>query len=453
MAFDNVGRTCRIVAVLSVGSLVCADEAAIRANLKAYFATQDGAARAALVQSICSDPAYEQAAVAGWLAQLERCERVAAGVHEIDVPIDGGAAARRVSIRIPRGYDPQNAWPLIYALHGTGGDGPSILRYLEHVLGDDVDEFIIAAPSAYTHYAIQVEPPHSTQHLDVLRAVKQRFRVDSDRVYLTGYSRGGHGSWTVGVLHADQFAAVIPVAGTLILPEVDRLWDPFLPNVANTYVLNVWGANDRFQDDGTTLATDGGIAGLNRRLRDAAARLKLPIESVEDEEKGHSDVLVPLPELRRALKRVRDPWPARVRHTFRDAYQASAYWLEGREWTGPAWDGQAFNVEMQAGETGGDAIARFLRGRLGEIAGERDGQTLTLRRKKVRELVVWFGDGMIDWSKPVTIRMSGKAVFEGVLQPDLDVCLSEAARSFDFQRLRWAGVRVKRGKAEVIRAR
>src|SRR5262249_22550647 len=155
---------------------------------------------------------------------------------------------------------------------------------------------------------------------------------------------------------ADQFAGIVPVSGTLVLPEVDKLWDVFLPNLANTHVLNVWGANDKLQDDGATLATDGGIAGLNQKLREAAGRLKLPVDSIEDPDRGHGNVVVPLPELRRTLKQRRQAWPATVRQAFRDEYQASAYWLEGRGWTGPSWGGEEMKVEMKEGEEPGVAI-------------------------------------------------------------------------------------------------
>jgi hypothetical protein len=39
------------------------------------------------------------------------------------------------------------------------------------------------------------------------------FKTAPDRVYLTGHSMGGHGTWNVGVLHPGRFAAVAPSAG------------------------------------------------------------------------------------------------------------------------------------------------------------------------------------------------------------------------------------------------
>ncbi len=57
---------------------------------------------------------------------------------------------------------------------------------------------------------------------------------------------------------------------------------------------------------------------------------------------------------------------------------------------------------------------------------------------------------MIDWSQPVSVTVDGKRVFVGTLKPDLLVCLLQAARTYDFDRLRWAGLRVRGDVATVV---
>jgi hypothetical protein len=51
--------------------------------------------------------------------------------------------------------------------------------------------------------------------LAALRAVKRRLNVDEDRVFVTGYSMGGFGSWNVSLRHWDCFAGAAPMAGGL----------------------------------------------------------------------------------------------------------------------------------------------------------------------------------------------------------------------------------------------
>ena len=43
--------------------------------------------------------------------------------------------------------------------------------------------------------------------------ITKRYRVDERRVYLTGLSLGGHGSWRLAAEHPHRFAAVAPVCG------------------------------------------------------------------------------------------------------------------------------------------------------------------------------------------------------------------------------------------------
>jgi predicted peptidase len=49
--------------------------------------------------------------------------------------------------------------------------------------------------------------------LKILDEVTEQYNVDEKRIYLTGLSRGGHGTWGVASKIPDRFAAIAPVAG------------------------------------------------------------------------------------------------------------------------------------------------------------------------------------------------------------------------------------------------
>jgi hypothetical protein len=55
--------------------------------------------------------------------------------------------------------------------------------------------------------------PNEPFLMSLLEEVEARFHVDLDRVYLTGHSMGGFGSWWLGPRHVDLFACVAPTAG------------------------------------------------------------------------------------------------------------------------------------------------------------------------------------------------------------------------------------------------
>jgi pimeloyl-ACP methyl ester carboxylesterase len=85
----------------------------------------------------------------------------------------------------------------------------------------------IVAPTNRRPYGFNWEEWGRLDALEALDVVKQRYRIDESRIYLTGHSMGGHGAWHIGSLFPDQFAAIGPSAGwisfwTYRFPGIDR---------------------------------------------------------------------------------------------------------------------------------------------------------------------------------------------------------------------------------------
>src|SRR5207245_1577857 len=49
--------------------------------------------------------------------------------------------------------------------------------------------------------------------LALLAEVAQDYRVDPERIYLTGISMGGYGTWSLAASHPDRWAAIVPICG------------------------------------------------------------------------------------------------------------------------------------------------------------------------------------------------------------------------------------------------
>lgn len=121
-------------------------------------------------------------------------------------------------LHLPPGYDGAKKWPLIYFLHGRGerGDGVGDLALVKkHGLAKLVDEqpdfpFIVISPQCPTRGWWPSE-------IDALKALLDfaldEYAVDKSRVYLTGLSMGGFGSWTLGSTYPSYFAAIAPICG------------------------------------------------------------------------------------------------------------------------------------------------------------------------------------------------------------------------------------------------
>jgi poly(3-hydroxybutyrate) depolymerase len=431
-----------------------ADEKAILAGIRDFFSAADAARRQEIARKIEADPAFERAKVSAWLHSAGLFKPLDPGHMDLTVALRDGTT-RSVALRIPKNYDPARPWPLLYALHGSNGNGPQIIGYYEHLLGPDIENYVVAAPAGYADLIVhQAEWPPTGEHPAILLKVRQTVNIDSDRVFVTGYSLGGHTTWTLAVLYTDQFAGAMPLASTFTIILPDYFWESLVPNVRHLPMLCVWGEGDKFYG-GERISPEGGIAGVNRELRKLVEKLALPVTMIELEGKDHYNVVPPADEVTRLLANKRVHWPKSFEHVFRHTVQAPAYWIEPHAWAGEQWTSKQRTVHLKKGETTESdedvdkAVARTYREFLGRVAGEINGNELKVYRKRVKELTIWLGDGMIDWSQPVVVDTGSKSTWQGVVKPDLFVCLSQAARTWDFERLRWAGLRLKSGDSKL----
>lgn len=115
---------------------------------------------------------------------------------------------------LPPSYnESEAAWPLVVFLHGSGESGADLNMVRAHGPPRLINEgrdfpFIMVAPQA---------PEIRSWDIDALDAlldeIVRTYRVDADRIYLTGLSNGGKGAWAWAIARPDRFAALAPVAG------------------------------------------------------------------------------------------------------------------------------------------------------------------------------------------------------------------------------------------------
>jgi pimeloyl-ACP methyl ester carboxylesterase len=108
----------------------------------------------------------------------------------------------------PSDYEPGTTYSLILTLHGANVRAEN-----------QVDAYkpktwaYVVAPTNRRPYGFDWQDWGRLDALEVLAIAKQTLPVDTNRVYLTGHSMGGHGAWHVGLTHPDLFAAMAPAAG------------------------------------------------------------------------------------------------------------------------------------------------------------------------------------------------------------------------------------------------
>ena len=121
-------------------------------------------------------------------------------------------------LHIPKGYhDFAGPLPLLIFLHGAGESGTDP-KTLEN---KGPWHFAKEAGMKFSFIAVtpicpekRWEPHRVVATLDqVLVETKFRFNIDPNRVYLTGYSMGGFGTFETAMEFPERFAAIVPVAG------------------------------------------------------------------------------------------------------------------------------------------------------------------------------------------------------------------------------------------------
>lgn len=133
-------------------------------------------------------------------------------------------------LSLPKDYEENDrvAYPLVLFLHGMGERGEDLNLVKKHgppKLAEERDfPFILVAPQC----PIDIER-YSTWHLymDDLNAlideIIAQYRVDKQRIYVTGLSMGGYGTWDLAKRYPEKFAAAAPICGGGSTKQIEKL--------------------------------------------------------------------------------------------------------------------------------------------------------------------------------------------------------------------------------------
>jgi predicted peptidase len=164
------------------------------------------------------------AAVTGLLA-LDAAPLVAAdspGPLEtgfINGKVEANGKSLLYDVYVPRDYSPDKSWPVILYLHGDQAQGHDGFR---QVFFYGIGPQLWKQPQRFPCMVLM--PQHPLQPgwsgswndlaLRALEEVVEKYGGDRTRLYLTGVSLGGTGTWQMASDHPDLFAAAMPIAST-----------------------------------------------------------------------------------------------------------------------------------------------------------------------------------------------------------------------------------------------
>jgi len=116
---------------------------------------------------------------------------------------------------LPEGHSGKSAkkWPLMLFLHGAGERGSDLDKVTVHgppklVKTKKDFPFVLVSPQCPTNQTWRDDDV-----LALLDDVIAKHHVDTNRIYLTGLSMGGYGTWSLATKYPERFAAVAPICG------------------------------------------------------------------------------------------------------------------------------------------------------------------------------------------------------------------------------------------------
>jgi predicted peptidase len=197
------------------------------------------------------------------------------------------------TVYVPPQWTAGAKWPVILFLHGAGERGTDGEKQTAVGLGRAVR----LTPERFPALIVFPQAPEDMRWIGApadaaLAALDETiaaFNGDPRRVYLTGLSLGGYGTWHLALAAPDRFAAIVPVCGGIVpagsatsvarSPLTEGASDPYAFTAAALRKVPVWIFHGA--DDPVVLPSE------SRRMRDALEAAGADVHYTEYEGVGH----------------------------------------------------------------------------------------------------------------------------------------------------------------------
>ncbi|HVG20720.1 MAG TPA: prolyl oligopeptidase family serine peptidase, partial [Blastocatellia bacterium] len=141
----------------------------------------------------------------------------------LDRAIKAGSVSYRYQVYVPAEWSKKKKWPVILFLHGAGERRDDGLIQTEVGIGTAIRRHADRVPAVVVFPQCLKdrwwpEPEMQAQALKALDEAIKEFNGDAERIYLTGISMGGYGTWSIAANNPTRFAALAPVCGGVRTP-------------------------------------------------------------------------------------------------------------------------------------------------------------------------------------------------------------------------------------------
>jgi predicted esterase len=364
----------------------------IKSEVDLFLSTQDPEVEIQVLKRLRSDQVQHETVKSILRARAKKNHGSAGFQSNLKITHNGNDYP--YALFLPESLGPDEKIPLVVVLHGLGGSGANTLpAWVERL-----DKKVAVLCPTYPMGAWWARPAEEMV-LNLIDETREKYNIDSDRVFLAGLSNGAIGAYMIGMFHPDRFAGLIPIAGS-ITPRYMH----FLVNLRNTPIYMIQGAHDPIFP-----------IQLSRRIHKILSDMKYPVRYREHGEKGlaHGGHFLPESEVPAMVewigKQKRQLNPDVVRMTREGNHLGAIHWarlIEGRnlallELPGP----ESPNPVKRDGK-----IATLFATRKGQNQFEVMGQHII-------KYDLYFNSETIDFNKPVTITTQKIQVQGGTMIP------------------------------------
>lgn len=366
-----------------------------------------GRARGAeIVAALGVVPALDKGDVKKWVKRIEKHWKKApelekdSGTHFLDP--DAKPAQRRGKYVI--GGETKRPKGLVIAMHG-GGVGSGDAEPMAQGFDSEAKErkLLMIAPEVLEKTERGWTDSGTEEFvMQLVQRALHTWDIDPERVYLSGHSMGGYGSWALGAHHADWCAGVAPSAGG-ITPIMDMngnevdLVEGFIPNIRNVRMCV-------YQSDDDPRVPPGPNQLAAKKVGEARERWGgyADFEYWEVTGYGHDAppggfgaLLDKIVDFERVL------WPDTVVWQPVLAWDPDFYWLH---WPEP------------------------MRNAIVHATVAENTITIETTPRSAKGLGVWLDERLVDLGEPVEVVLNGESVFTGGVAARLDVLVESAVR-------------------------
>jgi poly(3-hydroxybutyrate) depolymerase len=288
-------------------------------------------------------------------------------------------------VYVPKGYDGKKSYPVILFLHGGGEKKPIPWGLGTYIQARGDLDFLCVFPHTEDEGGWEPGSRGDSYAITALDHVMGLCKADAKRVYLTGFSMGGRGTWGLGAKYADRWAALVPVAADSKPEWAERVKD-----------IPIWAFHGAKDDSELTAAKGRQAVEYVKKLGGKPKYTEFPNGGHEPDHAYHNDDLYAW-----AKKQSKDP---KVKKN-----PAVGDWVLKQPSEDPAYVKSTLHITEKAGKLEVQQVGKFSNNTKSTIASCKDGLLVIHWEASNKQFGDWRGYWVLNLN-PEHTKGSGRTV-------------------------------------------